>query len=409
MKNIVIVGGGSAGWLSALYFNTVRKDYEITVIESSKIGILGAGEGTVPNFSKFLELVKIDEKDFFEKTKSSKKVSVNFNNWRGDGTSYQNPFFGIVMDKPYGWHFDARLLAEYFKSISLQRGVKLVDDIVSEFLYEGEDIQTIVTKEGLKLKSDVVIDCTGFKRLIIGNQYKSEWVSYEKYLKTNSALIFFQKQNKKITIDTPTRTTCTAMKYGWLFEIPIQHRIGTGYIYDSNYINEEEAKSEIVEYMGYTPEFVNSFKFNPGCFRETWKGNCVAIGLSSGFLEPLEATSIMTSIMQLERFNETNFDKTKREFYNDLVYNINEQNMIFVKYHYMCDRNDSQFWIDNSNGPIPEKLLKILDENYDVNIDNRNELFSAMEGMSETALTFAVQHYLLINKGNRLKYKNALI
>lgn len=409
MKNIVIVGGGSAGWLSALYFNSVRKDYNITVIESSSIGILGAGEGTVPNFSKFLQLVKINEKEFFEKTKSSKKSSVNFINWRGDSTSYQNPFFGLVMDKPYGWHFDARLLAEYFKSISLDRGVKVVDDIVSDFIYNGEDITSIITNSGKKLDCDIVIDCTGFKRLIIGKQYNSEWISYEKYLKTNSAIIFFQKQNQNIGINTQTRTSCTAMKFGWLFEIPLQHRIGTGYIYDSNYISEEEAKIEIAEHMGYMPEFVNSFKFNAGCFKENWKGNCLAVGISSGFLEPLEATSIMTSIMQLERFNETNFDKSKRDYYNNLIYNINEQNMIFVKYHYMCDRMDSQFWIDNANGPVPEKLLRILNSDYDVSINNRDELYNAMGGISETTLTFAIQHYLLINKGNRLKYKNGLI
>lgn len=409
MKKLVIVGGGSAGWISALYFNTIRPEIEITVIESSEIGILGAGEGTVPNFSKFLQLIKIDERDFFEKTKSSKKVSVDFINWRGDNTRYQNPFFGLVMDKPYGWHFDARLTAGYFKSIALKRGVKLVDDIISDFTKNNDNITSIHTTNGDTIECDFVIDCSGFKRLIIGNEYNSEWISYEKYLKTNSAVVFFQEQNKTIDFNTTTKTSCTAMKYGWMFEIPLQHRIGTGYIYDSNYISEDTAKSEIIEFMGYTPEFVNAFKFKAGCFRETWKGNCVAIGLASGFLEPLEATSIMTSIMQLERLNDTNFDSSKRKYYNDLIYNVNQQNMIFVKYHYMCDRTDSQFWIDNQSAEIPQSLKNILDDNLDVNINDRNQLYDKIGGISETALTFAVQHYLLINKGNRLKFKSQLI
>jgi tryptophan halogenase len=409
MKNLVIVGGGSAGWISALYFNTIRKDLNITIIESSEIGILGAGEGTVPNFSKFLQLIKINEKDFFEKTKSSKKVSVDFINWKGDGDRYQNPFFGTTMDKPYGWHFDARLIAEYFKSIAISRGVNLIDDVVDGFIKNGDDIISIKTKKGININSDFVIDCTGFKRLIIGKEYKSEWNSYSSYLKTNSAVVFLKPQNEHISFNTHTRTSCTALKYGWLFEIPLQHRIGNGYIYDSNYISEEEAKNEVIEYLGYRPNFVNSFKFEAGCFKESWKGNCVAIGLASGFLEPLEATSIMTSIMQLERLNDTNFDKSQQKYYNDLIFSINEQNMLFVKYHYMCDRMDSPFWVDNSKTEIPEKLLNLLDTNFDVKIKSRDELYEAVSGISQTSIPFALQHYLLINKGNRSKYKKGII
>lgn len=398
-KTFVIVGGGTAGWLTALMLRNRFPENKITLIESSNIGILGAGEGTTPAFVEFLDNVDIDQFDFIKNTKATFKNGIKFTNWHGDGSYYFHPFgegkFSLdtipnevvwnelLVNKNfnnvsitnlaasqnktlmflndsnelervgnYAYHFDARLTADYFKQVSLTRDVNLVDGEVVEFLQDSQsNITGLKLQDGNTLNCDFVFDCTGLHRQIIDKVYKTEWSDYKKSLPLNKALPFFINNNTNVI---PPYTEAIAMKFGWVWKIPVQGRFGCGYVFDDNYISDEEARKEVLDMFGEVDmPRPTPFSFTAGCFKNTWVKNCVAIGLSTGFIEPLEATSIWISILSLkELFNEHKdslFDKSEygeadKESFNNYVYNLNIQIKDFIQLHYMTDRNDSDFW-----------------------------------------------------------------
>lgn len=379
MKKITVVGGGLAGWLSALYVQKCGFTEEITLIESSEIGILGAGEGSVPALREMLVgLLGVNEKAFIKRTNSTKKVAINFENWSGTGSKYDHDFIGMFKDyfqnlseskfdhtDIYAYHFDARLIADFLKELALERGIKLIDGEVIDFqLSVNNDIKGLILKDNTIIKTDFVFDCSGFKRLIIGKLHETEWISYEDQLKVNTAVPFFLPRT-----DTEefTKTDAITMKCGWMWKIPLKDRWGCGYVFDKKYTTEEEAKKEVIEFLGHDVSFNRTLNFNSGCYKDTWVGNCIAIGLSSGFMEPLEATSILVAIQQLHAIyrhvSHIGFENYHQAIgsYNEFVRNINEQMMLFVRYHYICDRQDTPFWIDYKNLDIPKKLQKYID------------------------------------------------
>jgi tryptophan halogenase len=190
-----------------------------------------------------------------------------------------------------------------------------------------------------------VIDCTGFSRKIIGQVFKEEWVNYKDSLPVDRALPFFISNN---TEKIPPYTEAIAMKYGWVWKIPVQGRYGCGYVFDSDYVSDEEIKKEIVETFGDV-EIPRFFSFKAGYFKNTWVKNCVALGLSSGFIEPLEATSIWVTIASLNimlRDCEQGFfgNEQSKVFYNNKIRKLNEQIKDFIQLHYITKRNDSPFW-----------------------------------------------------------------
>lgn len=412
MKRIVVVGGGTAGWLTALFIKQKLKNVDLTLIESSEIGILGAGEGTTPHLVSVLEQLGIDISQILKEAKGTIKNGILFTNWNGDDKKYFHPFYdagqslsnfykvgqriseGDNLDSlvpssflsnqkkakiifnpeknqfhaapPSGiaLHFDARLLAKFLKKIGLERGITLIDAKVEKLVTNGEDISSIVLDSGDEIISDFIFDCTGLKRLIIGQHYKSEWVSYKESIPNNRAIPFFLPEDKEI----PPYTEAIAMDYGWVWKIPVQGRFGCGYVFDSRLVSDDQAKEEIVRKFGNT-DFPTTFNFEPGCYKEIWKGNCIAVGLSSGFIEPLEATSIWNSIEILKMFLNcspgmygSNNAQAYRDSLNKWVFNLNEEILAFIYFHYCCRKMDTVYWTEFRKNNKAPRLFKNIEE-----------------------------------------------
>jgi tryptophan halogenase len=412
--DVVVVGGGSAGWITALFLQVNLPNSNITVVESPEIGILGAGEGTTPHFIHFLDEINIPVSDLIRETGATIKNGIKFTNWNNDGSYYYHAFgvdhkaldnigahdlvdeyhigsmMAVADDLPFkdftfvskvcernkvphilesntqpiglnpifkysklanfAIHFDAAKLANYLREVAKQRGVFHIEGKVTKInSKETGEILSVELDSGQLLPLDFVFDCSGFKRLIIGNHFNSEWISYKEHLPVDTALPFFLDR----TNNTPPYTESIAMKYGWMWKIPLQHRYGCGYVFDSSLVSEEDIKKEIEEYLGFKPlyprETKGSFKFNAGCYRTPWIKNCIAIGLSSGFIEPLEATSIFASVVALRRalFDLTLFFSYNEETvsqYNEELSAFTEDIFNFVYFHYLGDRNDTPFW-----------------------------------------------------------------
>lgn len=414
MKKVVIIGGGTAGWLTALVVNKFWKNTDVTLVESSKIGILGAGEGGTSNFGKMLSLLDINQKEFFERTKSTVKGGLHLYNWTGQNELSKHLFFGEgpnEVNKSYAYHFDARLVAKYLKEIAVSRGVEWVDGEVESIVNENENIIELKLKDGNIIDLDFVFDCSGFARLIIEGVHKEKWYSYSDYLIMNKALVFFLPQENEYQVNDKTYTEMISMDCGWMFKIPLQHRWGCGYVFNDKYITVEDAKNEVEKYLGHEVTIQKVFDFNPGTHKRSWIGNSISIGLSYGFIEPLEATSLMSTIMQLKKLIDINFDERDVEKYNMWCYQINEQNLNFIRYHYLCERDDTQFWKDCTSKPIPPKLQKILDKNNSINVTNDVELLKSfeLEECSPNELTFFVNNYQTIFKKNKKVLKKELI
>jgi tryptophan halogenase len=411
---LTIVGGGTAGWLTALLFNRKHPEYNITVIESSKIGILGAGEGTTPNFQGILYSLGIGELEFIKRTSSTIKDANKFVNWSPSESSFLHDFKDpnhtkLQQDMIHGLHFDARLVAQYFKEIGISRGINYLDANITSFSQkENGDIITIHTEEGIDVHPDFIIDCSGFARLIIGKLYKSNWKSYSEYLNANEAIAFFLPQKNDLKFTKKTQTQSIAMKSGWMWQAPLQHRWGCGYVYDNKFISSEEAKNEVEQYIGQEIEIVKKFNFNAGSYESTWINNCVSLGLASGFLEPLEATSLMTLIISVHTLIEMGItDNNNIEKYNETVRDINYQCMLFVKHHYMCGRKDTPFWESNFNSKLPEGLRDLYNVGLN-NIKTDEELLKLLNVKSDK-MVFGLNNYTIVNLGHTNKTKKTLI
>jgi tryptophan halogenase len=420
---LVIVGGGTAGWLTALYLNKIAPDYNITLIESEEIGILGAGEGSVPIFPYFLYNLGISEEEIIKETDATFKLGINFENWKGDGTKYMHGFGvddkslnfeeivksgnvtsvgltpngtnytitnlianGHNLDDSlithllsynnkspylyidnmfkkvvsYSYHFDATLMAKFLRKKAEERGVKRIEGVVTDFINNKEgNINSIKLVDDITISNiDFVFDCSGFKRLIIGKHYGSEWISYENQLKVNCAIPFFIEKEPDIT---KPHTDAIAMKYGWMWKIPLQSRYGCGYIFDKKYINVEEAKKEVEEMLGKEIKINKVIDFNAGRYKDVWIKNCISIGLSAGFTEPIEATSVWIAISQLSYLTKMNFTHPSdllREEYNEYFNNFNDSILDFLYYHYLTERDDTPFWKEYKERTILPKTLE---------------------------------------------------
>lgn len=352
----IILGGGTAGWLTALYLNKHFPDDEITVVASSEIGILGAGEGTTPAFMEYLEEVDITELELVSNCKATLKTGIKFTNWNGDGEHYFHNFW----DDKYALHFDASLLAKYLQRIAVERGVKHLDKEVVKVTSDGQgNLVGFIFSDATGIDGDFFFDCSGFKRFLIDGFYKTEWEEYD--MPCKRAIPFFLPNDNT---NLPDYTESVAMKYGWIWKIPVQGRYGCGYVFDSTMTTDEEAVQEIRDYLGHDFISPKTFNFNAGAYKQVWKNNCMAVGLSSGFIEPLEATSIWIQILGLRLFvqNRDNAEKVN----NDMK-EINEDILAFLYFHYLSRRKDTEFWSNfQTNNYMPEKLLNILNKNSKV-------------------------------------------
>jgi len=461
--NIVVIGGGTAGWLTALYAKKIYNEKNIVLVESEEYGILGAGEGSTPNFIDFLNFLEIPYEDLIKNCNATIKNGIKFTNWSND-KSYFHPFFSdckasndynfhlkssyIESDtnfahycaflknhnlKDYSFvekisdsslvpfiknnknqitdqfaaisiHFDAKLLANYLKDIGEKRGIVRKEGIVKNILNDSDGYIKTIKTEKEEIPCDFVFDCSGFKKLVIGNHYKSSWKSHSNHLPAKKAIPFFLKMDK----DIPPYTEAIAMDFGWMWKIPLQHRYGCGYVYDSDYISDEDAINEIETYLGFEPQYPRkekgAFNFSAGCFESIWIKNCLSVGLSGGFIEPLEATSIMQTIFVLERFmsnkqnlyTKNNFIKEK---FNNFYLNETQEIVDFLYLHYVTNKNNTQFWKDfTTKNKIPKKIEYIL------NVCNDKPLTKSFDLFDNTIFSSSSYFYILI--GNELINKN---
>lgn len=398
--SVVIVGGGTAGWLTALMVRSYYPQLEIKLIESEEIGILGAGEGTTPHFIDGMKHLNIPYSDLVKHCKATIKHGINFVNWNGDGKSYVHDFSSeppldeyktkllykfvyenrkvnelsfnkklidrnlagfsfknnpmVLLEDPFRslnnhtyWatHFDARSLAKYFRNKAEERNVQRIEGKLKQIINDEEgNVKQIILESGEKIDVAFIFDCTGFSRLIIGKHYETEWVSYSKHLPLNTALPFFIEHDGNFS----AKTDAIAMKYGWIWKIPVEGRYGCGYVFDSDYINEDEALREAEEYFGMKLQSPKTFKFSAGTFRNTLVKNCMAVGLAQSFVEPLEATSIWVSYINLNSFLSSNgifaYKTSFAKAFNRVTFDRNEQIKEFLYLHYLTKRNDSLFW-----------------------------------------------------------------
>ena len=457
MMKFVIVGGGTAGWLTALYVKKYVPYCEVTMVASSEIGILGAGEGTNWDFLSFLKKIDVPVDGIIKHARGTFKNGIKFTNWNGDGEYYYHPFqdhLGRTPDTKFdaiplylnkiskdqtlsdlqftsiiseknrvkinkdhkelgisALHFDANLLAKYLESVGLSRGIKLIDDEVVEILTKKNgDITGFNLKSGNTIEAGFVFDCTGFKRLIIGNHYKSEWDSYAPSLPVNRAMPFFIDNP---TNEVPPYTESVAMKYGWMWKIPVQGRFGCGYVFDSRLASDEEIKKELTEYLGYEPTIPRTFNFEPGSYKNTWINNCVSIGLSSGFVEPLEATSIQVTTFALQAFLSV-FKNVKslgvpKEFidtYNTEVKLMNDHILNFIYFHYLSKRTDTDFWTQFSKNNITPSFVNKFTEVANKVLPKQGEYqyltLAASPIKTEASNPFSVYSWHMVGSG--IKY-----
>lgn len=390
---IVICGGGTAGWLSALFLSKIHPDNEYILIENLSIGVIGTGEGSTGVLRDVLRNniwnFELSEEDFIKETGSVPKLGIEFRNWGkhnfispldGSRTSTENPDFftlyGIINDLPPedcsrqgiraklgkvfyklgdqllttdggAYHFDGVKVSQFFKNRC--KSVEVIDDFIIDIQQDKfKNVRSIICQNRTINDVDLIIDCLGFNS-IFSDRLNKGWVDYSKYLPVNSAILF-QRHNTDIE-NTKALTISTAMKNGWVFEIPVEKRYGCGYVYCDKFCTEEEAVQELIE-SGFdiTKSTYRKINFKTGRVKEFWKNNVISIGLSSGFLEPLQATSIHTTIAHLNLicFSYLTADEkstyNQSKFYNRKAAKYFDDFADFVNLHYQCGRDDTEFW-----------------------------------------------------------------
>ena len=413
---IGIIGGGTAGLIASLILKKSCEKLNIEIIRSDKLGIIGVGEGSENTWNDFMSFVGIDPQDLIKNTDATFKFGVMFENWtkkpyfhsvddnllnmqNSYGYMIKNKYSFADMTVPFLWnnkvgtksypnqyHFNTFKLNTFLSNIAKSRGIKITNDEIKKVNTVENKIKSLVG-EKKKYSFDFYIDCTGFKRLLISS-LGAKWISYSKYLCMNSAIAFPTKDTDEYNPYTLAR----AMSAGWMWRIPTFGRWGNGYIFNDKYITETQAKKECEKYLGHSITIAKKIKFNPGRLDKSWINNCCALGLSSNFMEPMEASSIGTSIKQSFMLAEDilQYNDATINFYNKRLQIIIENIRDFIVLHYLCNKKDSVFWKDKPF-KIPDTLQKYLDI-WKVRMPNKNDF-------QENKLLFYQSNFILILHG----------
>jgi len=256
------------------------------------------------------------------------------------------------------YHFNAAKLNDFLTDFAKQKGINIIEDEIKDVLVNSENNISELIGEQRNYKSDFYIDCTGFKKLLI-SKLGAKWKSHGEYLKMKSTITF----STETVHNFDMWTVAKAMDYGWMFTIPTWGRTGNGYIFDSDYIDKDKAKEEVEKLLGKEIEVNKHFNFDPGALDKSWINNCVAIGLSSSFIEPLEATSIGTSIQQaIILVNKIiNYNQKAIDMYNKSIDSIIENIRDYIALHYITKKTNSQFWKDIQHIKLPDSLQANLE------------------------------------------------
>ncbi|MDZ4811210.1 MAG: tryptophan halogenase family protein [Pseudomonadota bacterium] len=417
IRNIVIVGGGTAGWMTAAALSKLLdRQLSIQLIESDEIGTVGVGEATIPQLRLFNATLGLDENEFVRKTEGSFKLGIEFVDWHRLGQSYIHAFGTVggrdlgliqfyhywlklrlagevgelgeyvfnniaarrnkfmrsadIQNSPlsnivYAFHFDAGLYARYLRDYSEVRGVVRSEGKVVNTLLRGEDghIEAVILDSGKRIDGDLFIDCSGFRGLLIEQALQTGFDDWSRWLPCNRALAV---PCTSAPILTPY-TRSTARSAGWQWRIPLQHRTGNGYVYCSDYISDDEATASLMANLdGVALASPRPLRFVTGMRKKFWNRNCVAIGLASGFIEPLESTSIhfiQSSISKLIGFfPDREFNQTDIDEYNRQVQFEFERSRDFIILHYKANQREGlPFWQRCRDMPIPDTPQHKLD------------------------------------------------
>jgi tryptophan 7-halogenase len=409
-NHIVIVGGGSAGWMAAAALsNAFGATKQITLIESDAIGTVGVGEATIPAVKSFNKLLGIDEAEFLKTTQGTFKLGIQFENWGAQGDIYMHPFGLVGKDSwmanfqhfwlkakrmgiaksyfdyslnirtakankcmidpnsglDYAYHFDAGLYAAYLRKYSEARGVKRIEGLIDSVQTRSDDgfIESVKLQAGEVIAGDIFVDCSGFRALLIEHTLHTGFEDWSHWLPCDRAIAV---QTESVGEPFPyTRSIAHAI--GWQWRIPLQHRVGNGLVYCSRYISDDNAKKLLLENLdGVVRTEPRLIKFRTGRAIKQWNKNCIAIGLSSGFLEPLESTSlhlIQTGIVRLIRmFPGDEINQSEIDEYNRQSRYEYERIRDFIILHYhVTQRSDSAFWNYCRTMSIPETLARKIE------------------------------------------------
>ena len=401
MSILNIVGGGTTGLTTALILRQRFPNLKINLIKSEKIGILGVGEGATEHWNDFASYCNLSHIDIIKKCDATVKVAIMYENFTpkkyahnvtsvlsqqtkiaqyqagyayhiiNDNNQIEMADQNIIENKIFEnhfnnktspsnqFHFNTFKLNEYLIQICKERNINIItDDIKDVILNEKGFIETIKGADN-DYKADFFIDCTGFQRLLI-SKLGAKWQSYKKYLRMNEAIAFPTKD----TDEYPIYTTIIAMNNGWMWRTPVWGRWGNGYVYDNNYMNAEQAKKEVESFLKHEIEIFKNVKFDPGCLDKTWIKNCLALGISASFVEPLEASTISVGISQAFLFMHLfeNYNEKDIEEYNNKTNHIMENIRDFVFIHYLTKKENTQFWKDIKNIEMPETLKNKMEK-----------------------------------------------
>jgi len=435
INNIVVVGGGSSGWMTAATLIKAFPEKNITVIESKDVPTVGVGESTLGFIRRWTRFIELDEDDFFKYTDASYKLSIKFTDfYKKDSGGFHYPFGSPYMDydrnsyddwflkkyiypdtpvqdfvrtmfpgaalfennrfslNTYGeldnfdtktdvaYHFDATKFGNWLRDrYCLPKGVKKVESTVEEIKVDEDGIKFLVLDNGALLDADLYIDCTGFKSLLLGKALNEPFESFSNILPNNHAwATHLPYKNKDVELEGFTNST--AIQNGWVWNIPLWSRIGTGYVYSDRFISHEDALKEFKNHLTSNKMLIQRYKheieelefkhikMNVGIHKRTFVKNVVAIGLAAGFIEPLESNGLysvheflfrLVDILQRNKINQ--FD---RYMYNSVVRSIFDSFANFVSLHYaMSHRDDTEYWRDIQNRPFGDDLSH-MHKNY---------------------------------------------
>lgn len=405
IHQVVIVGGGTAGWMAAAALSkTFGKNIEVCLIESDDIGTVGVGEATIPAIQNFHQLLEVDEADFMRAVHGTFKLGIEFENWGNLGESYMHAFGVTGVDawaapfyhywlkakqqgdvarlggysleeimaksnkfttntnrKPtYAYHFDATLYARYLRQFSEKLGVRRIEGKVVNVNSDPESgfIESVVLESGQNIHGGLFIDCTGFRGLLIEQTLHTGYEDWSHWLPCDRAVAV----QTQATRSPAPYTRSIARSCGWQWKIPLQHRVGNGLVYCSNYLSDKDARKTLLDNLDGQPiNEVRTIKFKTGRRLKQWNKNCIALGLASGFMEPLESTSIhmihnsllrLIKLFPANEINQCEIDQFNHEVKVEAEY---IRDFIILHYH-ATQRADSPFWNDCRNMDIPTTL-----------------------------------------------------
>jgi tryptophan halogenase len=432
IRSVVVVGGGSAGWMAAAALaNALSHGCHITLVESEEIGTVGVGEATIPPIRTFNQMLGIEEAEFVRRTQGSFKLGIQFIDWAREGHRYFHPFgsYGrhfdtvhvhhywlqahaqgkagslddycmawaaasagrfappvsdsrnVLSTYDYAYHFDAGLYARFLRDYSEKRGVVRIEGKVDDVQLDASsgNVRSIRLQDGRVVEGELFIDCSGFRGLLIEGALQTGYEEWTHWLPCDRAVAVPCAKAGEFT----PYTRSTARTAGWQWRIPLQHRTGNGYVYSSKFLSEEAATNTLMGNLdGAALADPRHLRFVTGRRRKSWNRNVVAIGLSSGFLEPLESTSIhliQAGIAKLlALFPDRDFDPAVRDEYNRIAAAETERIRDFLILHYhLNQRQDGELWRYTAQMPLPdtlqEKLLHF--RRYGRLVQRENDLF----------------------------------